>query len=169
MTIILDADWISDISMDAYSVQTDPSGNTSATMISSSRYNRYLAIISNSDYGRLSLDGLINSDGSLKSGAEPLAALLICDLIQNGPITDLGIKSEDFGGAYSYTKSDNAAALTKSAFMMKYEIMLAESPLRKSVFASSGTVRRDYEIEFSKLSQGTPSRIEDTSDNYPTV
>ena len=169
MTITLDPDWISDISMDAYSVQTDASGNTSATCISSTRYSRYLEIIANPLYGRLTLDGLLESDGSLKSGAEPLAALLICDLIQTGPVTDLGIKSEDFGGAYSYTKADSAASTTKSAFMQKYEATLENSPLKKGKFASSGAVRRDYSIEFAKLSQGIPPKVHDSSSDYPTV
>ena len=169
MTITLDPDWIPDISMDAYSVQTDASGNTSATCISQSRYSRYLNIISNSTYGRLAKDGLLESDGSLKDGAEPLAALLICDLIQSGPVTDLGIKSEDFGGAYSYTKSESAAASTKSAFMQKYEYVLAESPLRKGKFSTTGTVRRDYIVEFAKLSQGFSPKVEDSSDYYPQV
>ncbi len=165
MTISLDADWISDISMDTYTVGMDGTNST----ISTARYNRFLSIISDPVYGRLAQDNLLNSDGSLKAGAEPLAALLICDLIQTGPITDLGIKSEDFGGAYAYTKSEAAASSTKSAFMQKYEVMLAESPLKKGKFSSSGVVRRDYEIEFAKLSQGTPARVRDSSSNYPTV
>ncbi len=165
MTITLDAGWISDISMDAYSVGIEGSNST----ISTERYARFLSIISDPVYGRLSQDNLLNSDGSLKSGAEPLAALLICDLIQTGPVTDLGIKSEDFGGAYAYTKSEAAASSTKSAFMQKYESVLAESPLKKGTFANNGVVRRDYEIEFAKLSQGTPARVKDSSANYPTV
>lgn len=167
MTITLDADWIADISMDTYSVAADPPGNTSASCISQARYSRYLAIISNSTYGRLALDNLLNSDGSLKTGAEPLAALLICDLIQSGPITNLGIKSEKFEDTYSYTISDDAANTVKSGFMAKYEALL--TTMKRGVFASSGTVRKDYEIEFAKLSQGTPSRVEDSSSNYPTV
>ena len=162
MTITLDPGWISDISMDAYSVGF---GGT----IDSDRFSRYLSIISDLNYGRLAKDGLLESDGSLKSGAEPLAALLICDLIQSGPVTDLGLKSEDFGGAYSYTKSETAAASTKSAFLQKYEATLEKSPSRRGKLASSGTVRRDYEIEFSKLSQGTSPRVKDSSSHYPTV
>ena len=167
MTITLDADWIADISMDTYTVAADPSGNTSATCISQARYTRYLAIISDSNYGRLAQDNLLDSDGSLKTGAETLAALLICDLIQSGPVTDLGIMSENFGGDYSYQKSALVARDTKSAFLSKYEALLAKR--YNGVYASSGTVRNDYEIEFAKLSQGTPPRVEDSSDNYPTV
>ena len=103
MTITLDTDWIADISMDTYSVAADPSGNTSATCISQARYARYLTIISDPNYGRLAQDNLLDSDGSLKTGAETLAALLVCDLIQSGPITNLGIKSEKFEDTYSYT------------------------------------------------------------------
>jgi hypothetical protein len=157
MTITLDAGWISDASMDAYSVSI--SGGT----ITPTRYARYLTIIET----RLKKDNLLDASGNIKSGSEYLAALLICDLIQSGPITDLGIKSEDFGGAYSYTKSESAAASTKSAFLQKYESALATN--NKGSYASSGVVRRDYEIEFSKLSQGVPPRIKDSSDNYPTV
>jgi hypothetical protein len=162
MTITLDPGWISDISMDAYSVGF---GGT----IDSDRFSRYLSIISDLNYGRLAKDGLLESDGSLKSGAEPLAALLICDLIQSGPVTDLGLKSEDFGGAYSYTKSESAAASTKSAFLQKYECVLAESLLRKGKFSSTGAVRRDYVVEFAKLSQGSSPKVKDSSDYYPTV
>lgn len=167
MTISLDSDWIADISMDTYTVAADPSGNTSATCISQARYARYLAMISDATYGRLAQDKLLNSDGSLKTGAETLAALLICDLIQSGPITNLGIKSEKFEDTYSYTVSDDAANNIKSGFMAKYEALL--STRNKGVFASSGTVRNDYEIEFAKLSQGTPPRVADSSNNYPTV
>ena len=167
MTVLLDPGWIADISMDTYSVAADPSGNTSATCISPARYARYLAIISDITYGRLSQDKLLNSDGSLKGGAEPLAALLICDLIQSGPVTDFGIKSEKFEDTYSYTKYDGAAGSTKSAFLSKYDELLAKR--NKGVFAGTGTARRDYEIEFAKLSQGTPSRVEDSSSNYPTL
>lgn len=169
ITITLDEDWISDISMDTYSVQTDPSGNTSATCISSSRYSRYLEIISNTTYGRLAQDGLLESDGSLKSGAEPLAALLICDLIQSGSVTDLGIMSENFGGTYSYQKSALVARDTKSAFMQKYEQTLAESLMRKGKFASAGQARSDYQIELAKLSQGDYPSIADSSANFPTL
>lgn len=167
MTISLDSNWVADISMDTYTVQADPSGNTSATCISQARYTRYLAIISDSNYGRLAQDNLLDSDGSLKTGAEPLAALLICDLIQSGPITNLGIKSEKFEDTYSYTVSDDAANTAKSGFMGKYEALLSKRS--RGVFASSGTVRNDYEIEFAKLSQGTPPRVADSSNNYPTV
>lgn len=155
--------------MDTYSVQADPSGNTSATCISSTRYSRYLDIISNTTYGRLALDGLLESDGSLKVGAEPLAALLICDLIQSGPITTPGIKSEDYAGDYSYTRSEAAASNTKSAFMMKYEQTLAESIMRKGKFASTGQARHDYQIELSKLSQGDFPSVSDSSANFPTL
>lgn len=163
MTITLDPTWVADVSMDAYSVTSIENG-TSATCISTTRYSRYLSRIEK----RLIKDGLLDASGNIKSGYEDMAALLVCDLIQSGPITDMGIKSEDFGGDYSYTKSESAASSIKSAFMMKYEAELA-STVSRGVYASSGTVRRDYEIEFAKLSQGTPSRVEDSSDNYPTV
>ena len=114
MTITLDAGWIEDMSMGIYTV------GTSGT-ISTARYTRFLSVISDDTYGRLSIDGLLNADGTLKTGAEPLAALLICDLIQSGPVTDTGITSEDFGGDYSYTKSAVVARDMKSAFMAKYE------------------------------------------------
>jgi hypothetical protein len=94
-------------------------------------------------------------------------ALLICDLIASGPVTDLGIKSEDFGGAYSYTKSDAAASSTKSAFLIKYETALSQRTIGK--YASSGQVRRDYQIDFAKLSQGDSPTIRDSSSNYPTI
>lgn len=157
MTITLDAEWIADVSMDAYSVSI--TGGT----ITPTRFTRYLTIIES----RLSKDGLLDASGNIKVGSEYLAALLICDLIQTGPVTDLGIKSEDFGGAYAYTKSEAAASSIKSAFMMKYESALVSN--RTGVQASSGVTRRDYEIEFAKLSQGTPSRVKDSSSNYPTV
>jgi len=163
MTVALDPDWIADISMDTYSVSIV----TSATCISPDRYARYLAIISDATYGRLAQDKLLNSDGSLKGGAEPLAALLICDLIQSGPVSELGIMSENYGGDYSYQKSALVARDVKSAFMQKYESLLAT--FKKGVYSSSGAVRKDYEIEFAKLSQGTPSRVEDSSSNYPTI
>ena len=157
MTITLDPEWISDISMDAYSVGI---GGT----INSDRFNRYLFIISDPNYGRLAKDGLLESNGSLKSGAEPLAALLICDLIKNKPISD-DYKSETFSDGYAYTKS--TTDITKSGFLLKYESMLSE--LRTGKHATTGTVRRDYEIEFAKLSQGIPSRVTDSSSNYPTI
>lgn len=157
MTITLDSEWIADISMDRYDASDLPMG----------RYAKYLSIISDPTYGRLANDNLLNSDGSLKTGAEPFAALLICDLIQSGPVSDLGLMSENFGGDYSYQKSALVARDTKSAFLSKYEDLLSKR--NTGVFASSGTVRNDYEIEFAKLSQGTPPRVGNSSDNYPTV
>lgn len=157
MTITLDPDWVVDISMDEYSIGI---GGT----ISTDRFNRFLSIISNSTYGRLSKDNLLESDGSLKSGAEPLAALLICDLIKNKTISD-DYKSETFSDGYAYTKS--TTDITKSGFLLKYESMLSE--LRTGKHATTGTIRRDYEIEFAKLSQGIPSRVTDSSSNYPTI
>jgi len=158
MTITLDADWIADVSMDTYTV-----GDTGIESITTARFTRYLTIIES----RLIQDSLIDASGNIKVGSEYLAALLICDLIQTGPITDLGIKSEDFGGAYSYTKSEAAASTTKSAFMMKYETSIQTKCRGKQ--ASVGQVRRDYEIEFAKLSQGNGPRIKDSSSKYPTV
>jgi len=157
MTITLDPGWISDISMDEYSVGI---GGT----ISTDRFNRFLTIISDSNYGRLAKDNLLNSDGSLKTGAEPLAALLICDIIQNKGIADNN-KSETFSDGYSYTKF--STDVTKSSFLQKYEATLSE--LRTGKHAKSGTVRSDYEIEFAKLSQGIPPRVTDSSSNYPTI
>lgn len=157
MTITLDPEWISDISMDAYSVGI---GGT----ISTERYQRYLTIIVN----RLSKDGLIEPSGDIKSGLEYLAALLICDIIQTGPITDTGIKSESFEGAYSYTRSESSASSNKSSFMIRYETEL-ESSIFRGKQASSNVIRSDYEIEFSKLSQGNSPRIRDSSSKYPTV
>jgi hypothetical protein len=147
VTITLDASWIVDVSMDAYSV-----GVTGT--INSTRYARYLTRIN----PRLLADNLLESDGSLKTGCESLAAWLVCDLIQKGPITDPGIKSEDFGGAYSYTKTDAAASSVKSAFMVNYENELAIKWRGKH--AVSGTERSDKIIEFAKLSQGNPPDIE---------
>lgn len=161
MVITLDADWISDISMDKYSVQTDPSGNTSKTCISQTRFSRYLTIIES----RLSKDGLLDSNGTIASENEYLAAYLICDLIQRGPVTAAGMKSENFGGSYTYTKTDAAADSVKSSFMLNYEAEL--SSRNRGTYPTDGAVRIDYEIEFSKLSQGDVPQIADTSENYP--
>jgi hypothetical protein len=147
--------------MDAYSVSADASGNVNTkTCISQPRYSRYLTIITD----RLKKDGLLDYSGNIKSGAEYLAALLICDLMQNGSITDYGIKSETYGKDYAYLRAEN---VTKSAFLTKYEYLLTQR--NKGVYASSGTVREDYEIEFSKLSQGDLPRVYDSSSNYPTI
>ena len=158
ITITLDADWIADISMDTYIV-SDYEGT-----ITNERFTRYLTIIE----PRLSRDGLLDASGNIKVGSEYLAALLICDLIQCGPITDLGLKSEDFGGAYSYTRSEAAASSIKSAFMQRYESSLLSNSHR-GTFASSGQARSDYQIELAKLSQGDYPSIADSSDNYPTL
>lgn len=160
MAITLDVSWVADVSMDTYTV-----GNTSENTITTTRFSRFLTIIE----PRLRADGFLNSAGNLDSSknAEYYAALLICDLIASGPVTDLGIKSEDFGGAYSYTKSDAAASSTKSAFLIKYETALSQRTIGK--YASSGQVRRDYQIDFAKLSQGDSPTIRDSSSNYPTI
>jgi hypothetical protein len=140
MTITLDASWIKDVSMDVYNVGI---GGT----IDNIRFARYLTIINS----RLIKDNLLNTDGSLKTGYEYLAALLICDLIQKSPATDIGIKSEVFGD-YSYSKTDAASNTTKSAFMINYENELA---VRRPVkLASARVTRTDQNIEFAKLSQG---------------
>lgn len=160
MAITLDATWIADVSMDTYSV-----GDTSDDTITTTRYTRFLTIIE----PRLRSDGFLNSAGALDSSknAEYYAALLICDLIASGPVTDLGIKSEDFGGAYSYTKSEAAASSTKSAFLIKYETALSQRTTGK--YASKGQARSDYQIEFAKLSQGAFPAISDSSSDYPTM
>lgn len=164
MTITLNSGWIADVSMDVYSVSADPSGNINTkTCISQTRYARYLTITAD----RLSKDGLLDSSGNIKVNSEYLAALLVCALIQSGPVTDLGIKSEDFGGAYSYTRSEAAASSTKSAFLMKYEEALKQR--NRGVQASAGVTRDDFEIEFSKLSQGDLPRVYDSSSDYPSL
>lgn len=147
MTIILNSDWISDITRGTYTV-------SDSGTITESTYNRYLSIISNPLFGRLSKDNLLNPDGSLKDGCEYLAALLICDMIQAAPITDRGIVSENFGGDYSYQKSSSVVSDIKSAFMEKYENSL--SSRNKGTYSSQSSVadRSDVNIEFAKLTQG---------------
>ncbi len=162
LTITLDATWIADASMDLYSVSVlDASGNvvTSGT-ITPTRYERFLIQVT----PRLSLDGLLDSNGSLKSGYELYAALLVCDLIKSGKTIESGLKSESYGNSYSYTKSDAAATTNKTSYMLRYEAGLAE--LRKGVFASKGVHRADKEIEFAKLSQGDTPEVERHHHHY---
>lgn len=155
MTITLLPSYIADVSMDAYTV--GDSGTITET-----RYTVFLDLINS----RLSKDGLLTSVGELKTGCEYLAALLICDMIKSGQTQDTGIISETFEGGYKYTKSQAAAELPVSKFMQRYE---AEIKMRnRGSTASTGAVRSDYEIEFAKLTQGTPPHIEDTSDDYPS-
>lgn len=155
MTITLDADWIADVSMDEYTVSM--SGGT----ITPERFTRYLSMIES----RLLSDDLLDSSGNIKAGKEYLAALLVCDLIYSGPVNKLGMKTESIGN-YSYTKADSSTGNVKSGFLQKYELLLVSSH-SKGKFASYGTIRGDNEIEFAKLTQGTPARIEDHSNNYP--
>jgi len=164
MVITLDKGWIADVSMDVYSVAADSSGNVNTkTCISQTRYARYLSIAAD----RLYKDELLDSSGNIKVGSEYLAALLVCDLIQSGPITDYGITSESYDSDYSYTKSALTAREVKSAFMCKYEDALASR--NRGVQASAGVTREDFEIEFSKLSQGELPRVYDSSSDYPNL
>lgn len=155
MTITLATSYIADVSMDAYTV--GESGTITET-----RYTVFLNLINS----RLSKDGLLESDGSLKTGCEYLAALLICDMIKSGQTQDTGIIEETFEGGYKYKKTQGAAESPISKFMQRYE---AEIKMRnRGSAASSGQVRADYEIEFAKLTQGTPPYVDDTSDDYPS-
>lgn len=153
MAITLDPEWISDISMGSYSV------GISGT-IDNDRYSRCLDIIT----PRLLSDNLLSKDGSLKQGTEYLAALLICDLIANGPVTQHGITSENFGGDYVYTKSALIARSTKTNFLVRYEEELEIR--RRGKQSSSGAVRKDYQIEFAKLTQGEIPNVPDSSGGY---
>jgi hypothetical protein len=155
MTITLDPGWIFDVSMGTYSV-----GDIAGT-ISNDRFSRFLTIIES----RLTVDNLLNTDGSLKTGTEYLAALLICDLITNGKVTNYGVVSENFGGDYSYSKSALTARTTKTNFLVRYEEELTIR--RKGKSASNGAVRKDYQIEFAKLTQGNMPAVKNSSSDYP--
>lgn len=144
ITITLDPEWIAIASMNQYTVGIE-------STISKEWLTKLLSVIDT----RLRNDGLLNSNGTLKSGAELLAAYLICDIIKGvDPKTDK--KSESYGDSYSYTKFESASSGTTN-FMQKY---LAELPLwNRGKHASAGVERVDKNIGFAKLDQGA----------YPTV
>jgi hypothetical protein len=139
MTITLDATWVALASMNQYSIGV-------MGTITSDWYSKILLSINT----RLSQDGLLNSDGSLKTGAELLAAYLVCNIIKNGKYDSI-MKSENFEGEYSYTRFDVAV----SGITNYMNLYLNELPIwNKGKQPKASIDRTDKSIEFSKLDRG---------------